>query len=102
MKHLLFRAAIVVALAGCVAAVATQDFADDLKKPVKVGPGMWLQQSTNVPYWGCNVAWIEFDKWVVVIDSAFPRGAEAALASIKATTGGKPVKYVVVTPFFNI
>ena len=67
--------------------------------PVSVGDRMWLQQAQNVRHWGSNVAWIELDEWVVVVDGAFPRGAEAALANIKATTNGKPVKYVVVTHY---
>ena len=100
MKKAIIRATVFLGLLGCVTAVKLREtMMKDLVKPVKVGEGMWLQESKNVPYWGSNVAWIEFDTFVVVIDSAFPRGAEEALKNIKATTNNKPIKYVLVTHY---
>lgn len=100
MKRTLLRlGAVAAVLAGVGAAASVQEDEPGLMKPVSVGDRMWLQQSTDVPRWGSNVAWIEFDKWVVVIDSAFPRGAERALRNIRETTGNKPVRYVIVTHY---
>lgn len=66
---------------------------------VQVARGVWFQQQ---PYdFGSNVAWVELDDGVVVYDTAFPRGAQAAVESIRRTTGGKPVRYVVVSHYHH-
>jgi len=61
-----------------------------------VVPGVWFLRSKDVSRLGSNVAWIETDAGVVVVDTAFPRGAERALRAIAATTS-KPIRYVVMT-----
>jgi cyclase len=62
---------------------------------VKVADGVWVLQH-NGPLLGSNVGWIEFADFLVVIDTAFPAGAERALASIRAVSQ-KPIRYAVVT-----
>jgi cyclase len=94
-------------LGGLAAAVLAQTSAapqpvatgSSFEKVVKVVDGVWFAKHNHVPTYGSNVAWIEFADFVVVSDTAFPRGAERALASIKETTRGKPIRYAVVTHF---
>jgi phosphoglycerate dehydrogenase-like enzyme/glyoxylase-like metal-dependent hydrolase (beta-lactamase superfamily II) len=66
---------------------------------VQVADGVWFQRNYDTNSLGSNVAWIEFANFVVVIDTAFPAGAERALKSIKATTKRKPIRYAVVTHY---
>src|SRR5687767_10401889 len=64
-------------------------------KVVKVVDGVWFAKHNHVPSYGSNVAWIAFADFVVVVDTAFPLGAERALRSIKETTGNKPIRYAI-------
>jgi glyoxylase-like metal-dependent hydrolase (beta-lactamase superfamily II) len=85
-----------------VAAIAlAQDPARDKQRPyddpVKVADGVWFERHHVVPTHGSNVSWIEFADFVVVVDTSFPLGAERALASIKKTVRGKPIRYAIVT-----
>ena len=96
------RIAGAIALFGTVAAVAAaQDRAGEKKplydEPVKVAEGVWFERHHDVPSYGSNVSWIEFADFVVVVDTAFPLGAERALKSIKRTVPRKPVRYAIVT-----
>ena len=85
---------------GGVAGLAAQQAEKPpLEKPVKLAEGVWLRTSNDIGKYGCNIGWIEFKDWVVVIDTAFPLGAEEALGHIKATTNNKPIKYAVVTHY---
>lgn len=85
---------------GVVAAVAAQQAGKPpLEKPVKLAEGVWLRTSNDIGKYGSNVGWIEFQDHVVVIDTAFPLGAEEALGQIKATTNNKPIRYAVVTHY---
>jgi phosphoglycerate dehydrogenase-like enzyme/glyoxylase-like metal-dependent hydrolase (beta-lactamase superfamily II) len=100
MKKLIVRVFAAAALLVIVGAVAwRQDAEPGRERPVKVGDGIWFQQHTDIGKFGSNVAWIEFDTFVVVVDTAFPLGAEAAIRNIKATTGGKPIRYAIVTHY---
>src|SRR5688572_11964974 len=67
------------------------------EKVVKVADGVWFAKHNHVPSYGSNVAWVEFSDFVVVIDTAFPLGAQRARAAIKETTGGKPIRYAILT-----
>jgi glyoxylase-like metal-dependent hydrolase (beta-lactamase superfamily II) len=69
------------------------------EKPVKVAEGVWFEQHHDIGAYGSNVAWIEFSDHVVVVDAAFPLGAELALKNIKQTTKGKRVRYAIVTHY---
>jgi cyclase len=85
---------------GGVAAIAAQQGDKPaLEKPTKLADGVWIRTSNDIGKYGSNVGWIEFKDWVVVIDTAFPLGAEEALAHIKASTNSKPIKYAVVTHY---
>lgn len=95
MKTRLITAAVLLA---AVWAAGPQD-KPDVEPPVKVADGVWYMWTHDIGKYGSNVAWIEFDKYVVVVDTAFPLGAELALKHIKETTGGKPIKYAVLTHY---
>ena len=100
MKRAIFRATILtVLMAGVYAVAASQSQKADLEKPLKVAEGVWFQQSHNIGKFGSNVAWIEFSDYVVVLDTAFPLGAEEALRNIRATTNNKPVRYAVLSHY---
>lgn len=71
------------------------------RKPIKIADGIWFQQHHDVESYGSNVAWIEFADYVVVIDTAYPAGAEMALQNIKQTTAGKPIRYAIVTHYHS-
>lgn len=77
-------------LCACLGAQATTP------EPERVAPGVWFLPSKDVSRLGCNVAWIETDQGVIVVDTAFPSGVERALRAIKATTT-KPIRYAVMT-----
>ncbi|MEZ5964712.1 MAG: NAD(P)-dependent oxidoreductase [Planctomycetota bacterium] len=64
--------------------------------PERVTDGVWFLPSTDVGRLGANVAWIETEHYVIVVDTAFPRGAERALRAIRATTT-RPIRYAVMT-----
>src|SRR5688572_1227482 len=94
------RAIAALVFFGGVAALAAQQAGKPpLEKPVKLADGAWIRTSNDIGKYGCNVGWIEFKDWVVVIDTAFPLGAEEALGHIKASTNNKPIRYVVVTHY---
>lgn len=100
MKSLVLRAsAALVLMAGVCALASQQAQKDPFEKPVKLAEGVYLRQSHDIGKNGCNVGWIEFSDFVVVIDTAFPLGAEEAIGHIKSTTKGKPIKYAVVTHY---
>ncbi len=100
MKTLALRAAAAVVLLGGVCALAAQQTPKDpFEKPVPLAPGAWIRQSHDIGKNGSNVGWIEFSDFVVVIDTAFPLGAEEAIGRIKETTKGKPIKYAIVTHY---
>jgi glyoxylase-like metal-dependent hydrolase (beta-lactamase superfamily II) len=89
------------AISGLVVVEAVRQQAEraPLEKPVKLADGAWLRQSHDIGKFGSNVGWIEFSDFVVVVDTAFPLGAEEALARIKETTGGKKIRYAIVTHY---
>lgn len=98
------RAGIGVVFFGAVAAAALAQVGDPPAQkqrpyddPIKVADGVWFERHHDVPTVGSNVAWIEFADFVVVVDTAFPLGAERALKSIKRTVRGKPIRYAIVT-----
>src|SRR5579871_4550569 len=68
----------------------------------EIAPGVFFRYSSisatdsKVPFGGCNVSWVVFKDYVVVIDANFPQGAEEIIAAIKKTTD-KPIKYVLDT-----
>ncbi len=84
--------ALLLAAAGLPAQATTAP--DD--EPRRIADGVWFLPSRDVGRLGSNVAWIETARFVVVVDAAFPLGAERALRAIKATTS-KPIRYVVMT-----
>ena len=59
-------------------------------EPVKVAPGVWFLQSKDVSRLGSNVAWIETDRGVIVVDTAFPAGAERALRATRSARAPSP------------
>src|SRR2546430_15852786 len=69
------------------------------EKPVKIADGVWFEQHNDIGKFGSNVGWIEFSDYVVVIDTAFPLGAEEAIRNIKATTNNKPIRYAFLTHY---
>ncbi len=91
-----------IAMGSCLAIYAAAQQAPPkplAEKAIKVADGVWFERHLDVPSFGSNVSWFELGDYVVVVDTAFPLGAENALRSIKATTGGKPIRYVVVTHY---
>ncbi|HYF00439.1 MAG TPA: MBL fold metallo-hydrolase [Planctomycetota bacterium] len=96
---LILRATLALGLFGAVYAAVPQDEKPPLEKPVQLAEGVWIRPSNLIGKYGSNVGWIEFKDFVVVVDAAFPAGAEEALGHIKATTGGKPIRYVIVTHY---
>jgi glyoxylase-like metal-dependent hydrolase (beta-lactamase superfamily II) len=100
MKNLVFRAtAAVLLLAGVYAVASQQAPKDPFEKPTKLAEGVYIRQSHDIGKNGSNVGWIEFNDFVVVIDTAFPLGAEEAIGRIKETTKNKPIKYAIVTHY---
>ncbi|HLF94796.1 MAG TPA: MBL fold metallo-hydrolase, partial [Planctomycetota bacterium] len=100
MKRFVLQSVLFGALFGGVYALASHQAAKGPEAPVKVADGVWFQNNTaDIGKYGSNIAWIEFSDYVVVIDTAFPLGAEAAIKNIKETTKGKPIKYAVVTHY---
>jgi phosphoglycerate dehydrogenase-like enzyme/glyoxylase-like metal-dependent hydrolase (beta-lactamase superfamily II) len=100
MKRSLLHAALFAGFFGGVYACASHQAAAGPDAPVKVAEGVWFQNNTaDIGKFGSNVFWIEFSEWVVVIDTAFPFGAEAAIRNIKETTRNKPIKYAVLTHY---
>ena len=89
----------VLFLAGVGALAATQAEKPPVEGPVQLAPGVWIRQSYDIGRYGSNVGWIEFAEYVVVVDTAFPLGAEEALRQIKATTKNKPIRYAIVTHY---
>jgi phosphoglycerate dehydrogenase-like enzyme/glyoxylase-like metal-dependent hydrolase (beta-lactamase superfamily II) len=85
-------------VSSCVvaSALAAQGTPPQDPEPVQVAAGVWFLQSKDVSRLGCNVAWIETTRGVVVIDTAFPAGAERALRAIKATSK-QPIRWAVMT-----
>lgn len=65
-------------------------------EPTQVAPGVWFLASKDVSRLGSNVAWIETAEFTLVVDAAFPAGAERAVRAIRATTKA-PVRYAVMT-----
>jgi cyclase len=96
---------LVLVAAGLAAAGAAQTTSAPKAAPpgpayeavVKVVDGVWFARHLHVPSYGSNVAWVEFSDFVVVIDTAFPLGAQRARAAIKETTGGKPIRYAILS-----
>ena len=72
---------------------------DDVRE---VAPGVFFRYASisatdpKIPFGGCNVTWIVFKDFVVVIDATFPKEAGDVIAAIKKTTD-KPIKYVLDT-----
>src|SRR5438067_717510 len=58
----------------------------------EVAPGVFFRYASisatdpNVPFGGCNVSWIVFKDYVVVIDATFPKEAGDTIAAIRKTT----------------
>jgi len=100
MKTAFLRVALPALLfAGVCAVASNQAGKPPVEKPVKVAEGVWAEQHNDIGKYGSNVHWIEFSDFVVVIDTAFPLGAEEAIRNIKETTKGKPIKYAIVTHY---
>jgi cyclase len=102
VKLLLLAAVPVVLLVAVIA--APEDKIPEMKfnDVREIAPGVFFRYSsisatdTKVPFGGCNVSWVVFKDYVVVIDANFPQGAEEVIAAIKKTTD-KPIKYVLDT-----
>src|SRR6266446_4831683 len=68
----------------------------------EIAPGVFFRYSSisatdkTVPFGGCNVTWIVFKDYVVVVDANFPKEAGDVIAAIKKTTD-KPIKFVLDT-----
>ncbi len=60
--------------------------------PQEVAPGVFFRLAEG----GCNVGWVIFDEYVLVIDSNFPHCAEKDIEAIRQTTD-KPIRFVFVT-----
>jgi phosphoglycerate dehydrogenase-like enzyme/glyoxylase-like metal-dependent hydrolase (beta-lactamase superfamily II) len=100
MKQAVIRASVLVVLmAGVYALAATQAQKAPTEQPHKIADGVWFEQHNDIGKYGSNVSWIEFSDYVVVIDTAFPLGAEEAIRNIKATTNNKPIRYAIVTHY---
>jgi glyoxylase-like metal-dependent hydrolase (beta-lactamase superfamily II) len=100
MRNLALRVLCAAVLFGGVALVASmQAQKAPVEKPVKVADGVWFEQHNDIGKFGSNVAWFELGDGVVVVDTAFPLGAEEAIRNIKETTGGKRIKYAIVTHY---
>jgi glyoxylase-like metal-dependent hydrolase (beta-lactamase superfamily II) len=100
MKSMILRAAAAALLLAAVGvAVARRQEKPEIEPPLKVAEGVWMMQTHDIGKYGSNVSWIEFDRFVVVVDTAFPLGAERALTHIRETTGGKPIRYAVLTHY---
>ncbi len=100
MKRAALRTGILLALlAGFLAATVQQAENKTYDPPLRVADGVWFQQMHDIGTYGSNVGWIEFADFVVVVDTAFPLGAEIAIRNIKETTKGKPIRYAIVTHY---
>src|SRR5438105_3296486 len=100
MKRAMIRASVLIVLmAGVYALASSQAEKAPLEKPVRIADGVWFEQHNDIGKFGSNVSWIEFAEYVVVIDTAFPLGAEEAIRNIKATTNNKPIRYAIVTHY---
>jgi phosphoglycerate dehydrogenase-like enzyme/glyoxylase-like metal-dependent hydrolase (beta-lactamase superfamily II) len=100
MKRFLLQSFLFAALFGGVYALAAHQAAKGPDAPVKVADGVWFQNNTaDIGKFGSNVFWIEFADYVVVVDTAFPLGAEQAIKNIKETTKNKPIRYAVLTHY---
>jgi cyclase len=68
----------------------------------EIAPGVFFRYSSisandpKIPFGGCNVTWVVFKDYVVVVDANFPKEASDIIAEIKKTTK-KPIKYVLDT-----
>src|SRR5689334_1097350 len=91
--------AFVVLMAGVYALASSQGEKAPTEKPVKIADGVWFEQHNDIGKFGSNVSWIEFSDYVLVIDTAFPLGAEESIRNIKATTNNKPIRYAVLTHY---
>jgi phosphoglycerate dehydrogenase-like enzyme/glyoxylase-like metal-dependent hydrolase (beta-lactamase superfamily II) len=100
MKRFLLRSIVAVGFFGGVFACASHQAATAPEAPVKIAEGIWFQNNTaDIGKFGSNVWWIEFTDYVVVIDTAFPFGAEHAIRNIKETTKNKPIRYAILTHY---
>jgi glyoxylase-like metal-dependent hydrolase (beta-lactamase superfamily II) len=110
-KRLSLFAAVVVAFAIVVYAAADRRADEPKQLPIpemkfndvkEIAPGVFFRYSSisasdpKIPFGGCNVTWIVFQDYVVVIDANFPKEAADIIADIKKTTK-KPIKYVLDT-----
>jgi len=68
----------------------------------EVAPGVFFRyasigpEGSKIPFGGCNVIWILFEDYVVVIDATFPKEAGDTIKDIRKTTD-KPIRYVLNT-----
>jgi cyclase len=86
-----FRAATLALLLGLPALAAT---AQTKLAVQKLADGVWAAQ----PEKGANVGWFLYGDGVVAVDSGIDNGtAKEILRQIAETTGGKPVRYLVLT-----
>ena len=97
--HLIRLSVLSLLVAAVYALASSQAEKAGTEKPVKVADGVWFEQHNDIGKFGSNVSWIEFAEFVLVIDTSFPLGAEEAIRNIKATTGGKPIRYAIVTHY---
>jgi cyclase len=102
IKFLVLAAVPTVMLFAVIA--APEDKIPDMKfnDVREIAPGVYFRYSSisatdpKVPFGGCNVSWIVFKDYVVVVDANFPQGAGEIIEAIKKTTD-KPIKYVLDT-----
>ncbi len=100
MKSAALRASVLAVLFAGVYAVASQQAGKPaVEKVVQVAEGVWFEQHNDIGKYGSNVAWFELGDGVVVVDTAFPLGAEEAIKNIKETTKGKRIRYAIVTHY---
>jgi phosphoglycerate dehydrogenase-like enzyme/glyoxylase-like metal-dependent hydrolase (beta-lactamase superfamily II) len=100
MKQTLLRALLLAgSMAGVYALASQQAEKAPTEKPVKIADGVWFEQHNDIGKFGSNVSWIEFTDYVLVIDTAFPLGAEESIRNIKATTNNKPIRYAILTHY---
>src|SRR5215470_9612035 len=100
MKQTLLRSLLLLgSMAGVYALTASQAENAPTEKPVKIADGIWFEQHNDIGKFGSNVSWIEFSDYVLVIDTAFPLGAEESIRNIKATTNNKPIRYAFLSHY---
>ncbi len=88
-----------VSIACTIAASNSLLRAEDADPVHELAPGVFFLEMPNQPkFIGANVGWIEFEDYVLVIDSGFAPGARLALEEIEKRTK-KPVRFAFNTHY---